>query len=101
MLIKKPSGISSSEITPHDLYFDRRKFLAGAGMAAAFAVSGLGIRELISPSAVAYAGEKIDGIQKSSFSTNEKITTAKDVTHYNNYYEFSTEKEEPDDLAKN
>ena len=30
-----------------------------------------------------------------------EITPAKDVTHYNNYYEFSTEKEEPADLAKN
>jgi sulfoxide reductase catalytic subunit YedY len=50
---------------------------------------------------VAQAGNKIDGIKKSPFSTTETITPEKDVTHYNNYYEFSTQKEEPADLAKN
>ena len=100
MLIKKPQDISSSEITPKSLYLNRRKFLAGVGLAGAAAVTGLGIKNLASPSS-AFAEEKITGIQKSSFSTNEKITPMKDVTHYNNYYEFSTEKEEPADLARN
>src|SRR5213595_1589744 len=48
----------------------------------------------------ASAGQKIDGIQKSALSTTEKVTPFNDVTHYNNYYEFSTEKEEPASLAK-
>jgi len=100
MLIKKPQDISSSEITPKSLYLNRRKFLAGVGLAGAAAVTGLGIKNLGSPLS-AFAEEKIAGIQKSSFSTNEKITPMKDVTHYNNYYEFSTEKEEPADLARN
>ena len=47
------------------------------------------------------AGNKIDGIKKSSFSTTETITPYKDVTNYNNYYEFSTDKDEPAELAKN
>lgn len=50
---------------------------------------------------IAHAGNKIDGIRKSPFSTTETITPYQDVTHYNNYYEFSTEKDEPADLAKN
>jgi sulfoxide reductase catalytic subunit YedY len=101
MLIKKADDIRSSEITPKDLYLNRRKFLAGAAMAGAAAATGLGLKELLSPSRLAYAGEKIAGIQKSPLSTTEKITPYNDVTHYNNYYEFSTEKEEPADLAKN
>jgi methionine sulfoxide reductase catalytic subunit len=101
MLIKKAEDIRSSEITPQDLYLNRRKFLTGTAIVGAAAVTGLGLKEVVSPSFAARAGEKIDGLQKSSFSTTEKITPYKDVTHYNNYYEFSTEKEEPADLAKN
>ncbi len=101
MLIKKADDIRSSEITPRDLYLNRRKFLAGIAMTGAAAATAFGAREIFSPSQVAHAGEKIAGIQKSPFSTAEKITPYNDVTHYNNYYEFSTEKEEPADLAKN
>lgn len=101
MLIKKATGIRSSEITPKDLYLNRRKFLAGAALAGAAVATGFRFKNLTAPSAAVYAGEKIDGIQKSSFSTDEKITPYKDVTHYNNYYEFSTEKDEPAELAKN
>jgi len=100
MLIKKPADIPSSEITPKELYLNRRKFLAGAAVAGAAAVTGVGVRELASPSIVAQANAKIDGIQKSSFSTTEKITPYKDVSNYNNYYEFSTDKYEPAGLAK-
>jgi methionine sulfoxide reductase catalytic subunit len=59
-----------------------------------------GVRELISPSATVLAGTKIGGIQKSPFSTTEAITPYKDVTSYNNYYEFSTDKDGPSKLAQ-
>src|SRR5260370_13445572 len=101
MLIKKAEEVRSSEITPQDLYLNRRKFLTGTAIVGAAAVTGLGIKELVSPSFAARAGERIDGLKKSLFSTTEKITPYKDVTHYNNYYEFSAEKEEPAELAKN
>jgi sulfoxide reductase catalytic subunit YedY len=101
MLIKKAPDIRSSEITSRSLYLNRRKFLAGAAITGAAVAAGAGLRQLINPTTVAQAGNKIDGIQKSPFSTTETITPEKDVTHYNNYYEFSTQKEEPADLAKN
>jgi sulfoxide reductase catalytic subunit YedY len=101
MLIKKASDVPSSEITPKGLYLNRRKFLAGAALAGAAAVAaGVGLREMASPSSVA-ADSKIEGLQKSPFSTSETITPYKDVTNYNNYYEFSTDKYEPAGLAKN
>jgi sulfoxide reductase catalytic subunit YedY len=100
MLIKKPVDIPSSEITPKSLYLNRRTFLAGAVAASAAAMAGVSLRELVSSSTAVYADAKIDGIKKSSFSTNETITPYKDVTNYNNYYEFSTDKYEPADLAK-
>ena len=99
MLIKKPGDVPSSEITPREVYVNRRKFLAGVGLGA-LAV-GLGTKELLRPSTEAMAADKINGLQKSPFSTTEKITPIEDVTHYNNYYEFSTEKEEPAKLAQN
>ena len=102
MLIKKAADILSSEITPKSLYVNRRKFLAGTALAGAAAVAaGVGLREIVSPSSVAHANTKIDGLQKSPFSTNETITPYKDVTNYNNYYEFSSDKYEPAGLAKN
>src|SRR6266403_5430867 len=101
MLIKKAADIPSSEITPRGLYLNRREFLAGAALAGAAAAAGVDLREIVSPSSVAQASTKIDGLQKSPFSTNEAITPYKDVTNYNNYYEFSTDKYEPAGLAKN
>ena len=102
-MIRKASEIPSSEITPKDTYLNRRRFLAGVAMAgaAAAAAAGVGLRELAEPKMVARAYTQIDGLQKSSFSTTEKQTPYKDVTTYNNFYEFSTDKDGPAQLAKN
>ncbi len=101
MLIKKTGEIFSSEVTPRRLYLNRRSFLAGVGIAGAAAVAGFRLHDMAAPDAKADANSKIDGIQKSPFSTTETITPYKDVTNYNNYYEFSTDKYEPAGLAKN
>jgi len=98
MLIKKADDIPSSEITPKSLYLNRRKFLVAAGLAGAAAAGAKGILDIASPER-AYAEEKIPNLQKSPFSTNEKITPEQTVANYNNYYEFSTEKDEPAKLA--
>ena len=95
MLIKKPADIRYSEITPKSLYLNRRSFLAG--IPAAF----LGARELLSPSRRALAGTKLPDLTKSPLSTNETPNSYNDVTHYNNYYEFGTSKNEPAEYAKN
>src|SRR5271166_5000994 len=101
MLIGQPAAIPSSEITPQATYLNRRNFLAGAALAGAAAVTGVAFRDLATPSLTVRANAKIDGLQKSPFSTTEKETPYKDVTNYNNFYEFSTDKYEPADLAKN
>ena len=100
MLIKKADDIRSSEITSESLYLNRRKFLAAAGLAGAAVAGGKTLLDLAGGKA-AYAAETIPNLQKSEFSTSEKITPAQTVTHYNNYYEFSTEKEGPAQLAQN
>jgi len=91
MLIKKPSDIKSSEITDPQHYKQRREFIqAGAGLAGAAMVSGLWL-----PETAHAAREKLKNIKKSSFSTKDKPTSYKDVTTYNNFYEFGTSKSDP------
>ncbi len=101
MLIGKPAAIPSSEITPKSTYLNRRSFLAGAAIAGAAAVTGIAFRDLADPAFTVHANAKIDGLQKSPLSTTGKVTPYKDVTNYNNFYEFSTDKYEPAELAKN
>ncbi len=100
MLLKKASEILSSEITPKELYLNRRAFLAGAATLAGTALAGSKVIEAISPTERAYAAGKLT-YTPGPFGTTEKQTPLKDITNYNNYYEFSTDKYEPADLAKN
>jgi len=95
MLIKKPADIRYSEITPKEIYMKRRSFLAG--LPAAF----LGARELLSPSGRAFGGTKLPNVQKSKYTVDEKQNSYQDVSTYNNYYEFGTDKSEPSQYAKN
>jgi methionine sulfoxide reductase catalytic subunit len=100
MLIKKPNDIKSSEITPKDLYLNRRQFILAASataLSAGIALSGLDLS--LSPQPV-IAGEKLSDLRKSSFSTSEKLNSFKDITTYNNFYELGTDKSDPAENAK-
>lgn len=98
MLIKKASDIRSSDITPKSTYMNRRSFIAG-GTALGAGLAMLG-REMANPSDVVAASTKLPMV-KSQFSTTEPETPFKDITNYNNFYEFSTDKHGPADLARN
>src|SRR5215510_2374955 len=101
MLIKKPSDVASSEITSKSTYMSRRKFIAGAAAAGAALAGGSYLRNHLHGAATVHAGgEKLGGIVKSPFSTSEKPNSFKDITNYNNYYEFSTDKYEPNGLSR-
>jgi len=100
MLIKKPNDIPSSEITPRHVHLNRRKFLAGAAAAGATALAGRGAAGLLWPRSVAADGAKLDVTVKSPFSTTEKLTSLQDITHYNNFYEFGTDKYSPAKYAQ-
>src|SRR4029077_1787514 len=98
MLIRKALDLTYADVTPRSVYLDRRKFLRAMGIVGATAVAGRGLFELASPSQTAFAATKLTGLAKSPFSTTEKQNTYEDVTHYNNFYEFGTDKSDP---AKN
>jgi methionine sulfoxide reductase catalytic subunit len=100
MLIKKSSSLPASEITPKSLYMNRRAFLAGTTTLAGMTLASGKFRDVISPAASASAAGKLN-YTSGPFSTNEKQTPLQDITNYNNYYEFSTDKYEPAGLAKN
>ena len=101
MLIKKQGEIPSSEITPKAAYLNRRNFLAAAGMTGVALSAGKLVSELVTPSAIAHAGTKLE-FKKSDISTHgEALTPLKDVTSYNNFYEFGTDKDDPSQNAKN
>lgn len=91
MLIRYPNDIASSEITPPDIYRERRRFMQGVSALAAGAVLG------ISPEAE--AGAKLAGVRASAYRLDEDRTPYKDVTTYNNFYEFGTGKGDPSENA--
>ena len=106
MLIKKSSDVPSSEITSKSNYLNRRKFITGALATGAAIAGGLYLRNTDSPEhgsveASGNGGQKLTGIVKSQYSTTEKSTSFKDITNYNNYYEFSTNKYRPAGLSAN
>jgi sulfoxide reductase catalytic subunit YedY len=104
MLIKKPDEIKSSEITDKETYLNRRNFMRGAALLASTAATAWLYRELNPPPPVTRPGEKIADIVKPApaggFSTDEAKTSFKDITNYNNFYEFSTDKQEVSELAQ-
>jgi len=99
MLIKKPEDIASSEITPQRVYLNRRTFMAGAAVAGAAVVAKHFLGEMSAPAETVHAAT-LNVAKRSPFSTSEKPTPKNDITSYNNYYEFSTDKYEPAKLAQ-
>ncbi len=85
MLIRKSADLRHSDVTPKQFYLNRRRFLAaGSAIAGAWA--------LPTP---AGATMKLNNVTKSAYTVNEKITPLEDITSYNNYYEFGTDKADP------
>jgi sulfoxide reductase catalytic subunit YedY len=83
--------LKPSDITPRELFYNRRKFMqlaAGASLTALFPNVGL-------------AADKLADIKKSTDSLSQELTPYKDVTTYNNFYEFGTGKDEPAQNAGN
>ena len=86
MTFKTPSSnLTSSDITPEEVYKERRRFMLGG---AALVLAGF------------------SGVTKAAGSNilipaiNEPLTDVHAATHHNNYYEFSTDKKAVSHLAK-
>jgi sulfoxide reductase catalytic subunit YedY len=100
MLIRKPADIPSSEITPEKVWHSRRELLGRAGLTAA----ALGLAGWSGPAARAQgaSGEALPdlhGTANPQYVVMDKQTSYKDITTYNNFYEFGTGKGDPAENA--
>ncbi|HKO98435.1 MAG TPA: protein-methionine-sulfoxide reductase catalytic subunit MsrP [Pyrinomonadaceae bacterium] len=101
MLIKKADEPKSSEITDKKAYMNRRTFLRGAALLTSTAATALLYRRLNPAPQGKPSGEKLISVQtapsdqavREGFVTSEKLTPIEDITNYNNFYEFSTDKQ--------
>jgi sulfoxide reductase catalytic subunit YedY len=97
---KSSSDLTHADVTPKSVYTNRRAFLRAMGITGAAAVAGAAWWKFGGPEEV-HATSKLTIASKSPFSTSEKETPLDDVTHYNNFYEFGTDKTDPAKNARN
>jgi methionine sulfoxide reductase catalytic subunit len=84
MLIHRPDDTAPSDITPRELFEDRRRFLR---LTAATSIA------LLAPDS--HAADKLPAAVRSPLSTEETPTPYRHVTGYNNFVEFGGDKEDP------
>lgn len=94
----KPVPVKSSEITPYSQYLSRRDFMKAAGVlagSALLAACAPNVAESTLPAveAPAVPSGKMDEL-------GNPANTYEDITNYNNYYEFTTDKEGVAPLSK-
>ncbi len=94
--------IPSSEITSREVYDSRRDWLKSAG---ALGLTGLGLSGMSGAASAQTTGPgklaKLPGVKSTvaGATAMEKLTAYKDVTSYNNFYEFGTDKSDPAENA--
>jgi methionine sulfoxide reductase catalytic subunit len=101
MLIKKAPDLTYADVTPKGLYMGRRNFLFGLAATGGAVLGYKNFARLLAGPATGSTPVKLNGVIKGPYNTDEKQTPINDVTHYNNYYEFGTGKEDPAKNAQN
>jgi sulfoxide reductase catalytic subunit YedY len=96
--------IKSSEITSESQYISRRDFLKGMGIVSASAMVLAACKgQSVPPTEVSTGitpGAPTNAPSSTSFDFTEPVTSYEAVTNYNNYYEFTTDKEGVAKLAE-
>jgi len=90
---KFKTDIAPSQITPESIYEKRREFMITSGV--------LGTALLLNPWTSACASVAISDYKPNVVNTGEALTSEKDATTYNNFYEFGTGKTDPLQNAQN
>ncbi|HEX5399931.1 MAG TPA: protein-methionine-sulfoxide reductase catalytic subunit MsrP [Verrucomicrobiae bacterium] len=100
--MKETNKISGDEVTDPAVYFNRRNFIRAGVLAASAVATRLVYRQLNPVGHGKVNTPAIEGVVKPAagpatvdlgFTVNEPETPFDDITHYNNFYEFSTDKE--------
>jgi len=94
MLIKQAPDILSSEITPENLYWNRRSFIRAAS-GAALGLAGTATFGGVPGDLLAAPQTELADLKQSQFSTSDSPNSYDEITSYNNFYEFGLQKEDP------
>jgi sulfoxide reductase catalytic subunit YedY len=97
--IYKSIPVKPSEITPYSLYLSRREFMKTAGL-----LTGAALLAACAPSETESAvpeSEAMPSLSEKFDELGDPANSYEDITNYNNYYEFSTNKEAVAKLSKN
>ena len=89
--------IVPSDITPHEKYLSRRTLLAGGVALATMPFLGGYSRRAEAQSAT---GAALTYKHNADFSVSDAANSFKDISTYNNYYEFGTDKSDPAENAQ-
>jgi methionine sulfoxide reductase catalytic subunit len=95
--------IKSSEITDEQTYLNRRNFMRLGLLGGTTAATSLAYRYFNKPTLPEVERANLETVVKASetgLSAADKPNTYKEITNYNNYYEFSTDKESAAEYAK-
>jgi methionine sulfoxide reductase catalytic subunit len=99
--MKFPSHrILPSEITAENLFHDRRRVLRLAAAGAAFGAVGGGVGDALGAN-LAAPGAKLAYAHNAALSIKDPPNSFEDITTYNNFYEFGTDKSDPAVQARN
>jgi methionine sulfoxide reductase catalytic subunit len=89
--------VNESEITPKHVYLSRREFMKAAGLVAgtvALAACAPGVSPTLQATPQAAAG-----VSGQTDELGDPVNSYQDITNYNNYYEFTTDKQGVASLA--
>lgn len=94
--------IKSSEITPESVYLNRRNFMRAGLIAGTTFATGLAYRFFNQPPPPVVETAKIETVKTTEniLSEVDKLNSFKEITNYNNFYEFSTAKSSVAEYAK-
>lgn len=96
--------IISSEITPEHIYLNRREFLKGLGVVSASALVLAACKGQTTPTSQPTAPEAVEIPTSTTSITQDELgdpfTSYEAITNYNNFYEFSLDKEAVARLSK-
>ncbi|WP_408953451.1 protein-methionine-sulfoxide reductase catalytic subunit MsrP [Lysobacter sp. Hz 25] len=92
MSLRDALAIPSSQITDEAVYRERRRLLAAFALTPALGLSGCAEAEPPPPRSLPAASPEQ---MKAGFRTDEVLTRYEDITTYNNFYEFGTDKSDP------
>ena len=93
--VKTSADIPYSEVTPESIYRSRREFLRTAAAGAAGVAAGAWMAGLDAPLSAQVALAPLKSTRNAQFVAADKVNSYDEITTYNNYYEFGTQKSDP------